>query len=154
MKKLLEVEKAKEVMQEAIDWSVFKWLLEKSRVRHTADTANAALDHLNRNVKNRWSDDAKASYKELAAMTAAARQLEVTAASARPNSELLLLIEKVVEADHAAHKARMHAEQTFDQAEKRMNTSLAKEGCKKAIHSWDLHEKAIRAAEAVAEKSA
>ena len=25
--------------------------------------------------------------------------------------------------------------------------SLAREGCRKAIHSWDLHEKAIRRAE-------
>lgn len=153
MKQLPEVEKAKELMQEAMDWSAFKWLLEKSRIRATADAANAALDHLHRSVKSRWSDNAKASYKELAAMTAIARQQELTAACSQPNSDLVVLVDKVVEADHAAHKARMHAEETFDQAEKQMNTSLAKEGCKKAIHSWELHETAIRLAETVAEKS-
>jgi hypothetical protein len=149
MKKLPEVEQAKELMSEAMNWSAFKWLLEKTRVRQTADAANAALDHLNRSIKDRWSGNATTVHKDLAAMPAAARQQQVTAASSRSNSELLLLIEKVVEADHAAHQARMHAEETFDQAENQMNASLAKEGCKKAIHSWELHEKAIRAAEAV-----
>jgi len=54
----------------------------------------------------------------------------------------------VKEADDQAHHARMDAERTFDEAERRLSTSMAREGCKKAIHSWDLHEKAIRRAEA------
>ena len=32
-----------------------------------------------------------------------------------------------------------------------MSSDLAREGCKKAIHSWELHEKAIRKAEAIME---
>ena len=44
MRKLLEVQQAKELMNEAKDWSVFKWLFEKPRVRETADLANDALD--------------------------------------------------------------------------------------------------------------
>jgi hypothetical protein len=43
----------------------------------------------------------------------------------------------------------MDAEDAFDLAEKQLSTRLAREGCQKAIHSWDLHEKAIRKAEAV-----
>jgi hypothetical protein len=42
----------------------------------------------------------------------------------------------------------MDAEHTFDEAERLLSTSLAREGCQKAIRSWDLHEKAIRRAEA------
>jgi hypothetical protein len=41
----------------------------------------------------------------------------------------------------------MDAEATFDLAEKQLSTSMAREGCRKAIHSWELHEKAIRKAE-------
>jgi len=46
----------------------------------------------------------------------------------------------------------MAAEEAFEQAERQMSTRLAAEGCKKAIHSWVLHEKATRQAEAL-EKS-
>jgi len=63
MHKLPEVEEAKDLMNEALDWSTFKWLFEKPRVRKTADLANAALDHLNRAVKARWSDEFKAIYR-------------------------------------------------------------------------------------------
>ncbi len=38
---------------------------------------------------------------------------------------------------------------TFDEAEKQLSTSLAREGCRKAIQSWDLHEAAIHKAKAV-----
>ena len=62
-----------------------------------------------------------------------------------------MLLQKVVDADRSSAHARADAEDTFDQAEKQLSTNLAREGCKKAIHSWILHEKAIRQAEAVAE---
>ena len=42
MDKLPEVETAKALMNEAVTWSVMKWLREKNRVRQTADRANAA----------------------------------------------------------------------------------------------------------------
>ena len=41
MKTLPEVETAKQLMNEAIRWSVITWLREKKRVRKTADQANA-----------------------------------------------------------------------------------------------------------------
>jgi hypothetical protein len=41
----------------------------------------------------------------------------------------------------------MDAENTFDEAERQMSTRLAREGCSKAIASWELHEAAIRKAE-------
>lgn len=150
MRKLPEVQQAKELMNEAIDWSVFTWMLEKSKVRKTADQANAALDRLERATKARWSDEVKAEYKKLSGKTGAARgqqkgqqQLQISDPQTR------LLIEKVVEADSIAQRSRMDAEETFDEAERQLSKSLAQEGCKKAIHSWELHEKAIRKAEAV-----
>lgn len=56
----------------------------------------------------------------------------------------------MLEADISAERARLDAEETFDQAEKQMSVSMARDGCKKAIHSWELREKAIRKAEALA----
>jgi len=120
MEKLPEVEAAKALMTEAVAWSVMKWLREKKRVRKTADQANAALDQLNQAVKDRWPDGVKA-----------------------------VNAQKVKEADDEALRAHLDAEATFDEAERLLSTSLAREGCRKAIQSWDLHEKAIRKAEAL-----
>jgi len=150
MRKLPEVQQAKELMNDAINWSVFTWMLEKSRVRETADQANAALDRLERATKARWSDEVKAEYKKLSGKTGAARgQQKGQQQFGTSDPQVRLLIETVVEADSIARHARMDAEKTFDEAERQLSKSLAQEGCKKPIHSWELHEKAIRKAEAV-----
>jgi hypothetical protein len=146
MRKLFEVEEAKALMTEAVDWSVFTWLFQKRRVRETADRANAALDASNRSAKARWSADVKAAYKELAGKTGRRRSGE---AAPTIDPETRIFVQQVKEADDAAHLARMTAEATFDEAERQLNTDLAREGCQQAIRSWELHEKAIRRAEAV-----
>jgi hypothetical protein len=152
MRKLAEVQEAKELMNEAIDWSVFKWMFEKPRVRKTADRANDALDRLERTVKARWSDELKATLHELSGKGGRRNQkgLETPPTT---DPEIRLLVEKIKAADDAARRARMDAEETFDVAERQLSTSLAREGCKKAIHCWELHEKAIRKAEAAMESS-
>ncbi len=149
MKKLPEVEEAKALMIEATDWSVFRWLFEKRRVRETADQANAALDKLNKAVKARWNADIKAAYNELAPKAGRApRRRTGEPASQITDPQIRLYAEKVKQADDAAHRARIDAEETFDEAERLLNTALARDGCQKAIHQWELDEKAIRAAEA------
>ena len=136
-------------MTEAVDWSVFRWLFEKRRVREAADQANAALDKLNQAVKVRWSNDVKAAYKELATKAGGARtRRQSDPPSQAIDPQVRLFAKKVKEADDAAYRARMDAEDTFDEAERQLNTDLAREGCQKAIESWELHEKAIRLAEA------
>jgi hypothetical protein len=151
MRKLPQVQDAKELMTEAMDWSTFRWLFEKARVRQTADRANDALDRLDRAVKARWSDETKAAYKKLCAKPQRTERLQQK--DPQPpqssNPHIDAFIAKVVEADDAAERARIDAEETFEQAEENMSVSLAREGCKKAIRSWELHEKAIRRAEAV-----
>jgi hypothetical protein len=155
MRKLPEVQEAKELMNEAIDWSVFTWMFEKPRVRETADRANDALDRLERSVKARWSDELKAEYKKLSGKAGRAAQEQPRGRQSPQTADppIRLLVEKIVEADDAAERARVDAEETFDEAERQLSTSLAREGCKKAIHSWELHEKAIRKAEAVMESA-
>ena len=152
MKKLTEVQEAKKLMKEAMEWSSFKWLWEKQRVRQTADAANAALDRLERSVKAKWSDEYKAIHKRLSGRKSLEAGTQGAASEANA-FQVKLLLEKVWEADQAAKRAKQVAENTFDEAERRMSTDLAREGCKRAIHSWELHEKAIRKAEAVTEET-
>ena len=141
VKKLTEVEEAKDLMTEAMDWSVFTWLFQKSKVREVADLANEALDKLNRATKTRWNDEIKAAYKALSAKTRS---------KGDPiDADIQAFVKKVKDADDAAREARKDAEDTFAEAERQMNTGMAKEGCRKAIHQWELDAKAIRCAEAV-----
>ena len=117
MGKLSEVEEAKAVMREALDWSVIKWLREKKRVRKMADVANARLDRRLEELRAQWDGAGEAALRKL-----------------RQASEL-------------ARRARVDAEATFDEAEKQLSTALAREGCRKAIYSWELYEKAIHLSE-------
>src|SRR5579884_876232 len=65
VEKIPEVESAKALMTEAVAWSVMKWLREKKMVRKAADQANAALDQLDRTVKDRWPDEVRVAYEAL-----------------------------------------------------------------------------------------
>jgi hypothetical protein len=154
VRKLPEVEEAKALMMEAMDWSVMRWLWEKRMVRETADLANAALDRLDKKVKAQWSAELKATYRELEAASRNSKSRRAPSNAQQPKSavdgEVKRLAEKMKQADDAAYRARMDAEETFDQAERQMSTSMAREGCQKAIDSWRLHEKAIRQSEALA----
>jgi len=148
MERIPEVEAAKALMNEAVSWSVMKWLREKKRVRKTADQANAALDQLNQAVKNRWPDAVRVAYKTLVPQGAGIATVPVQ--STQPiDQQSNLSAKKVKEADDVAYRATMDAEETFDTAERQLSTSLAREGCRKAIQSWELHERAIKKAEAL-----
>jgi hypothetical protein len=136
MRKLTVVEEAKVLMDRAKDWPVWRWLMEKKRVRHAADTANAALDQLLEDVRASWPEDLRKAYRH----PAKARDLD---------AETRRAVERAKEAAEAAYAARMDAENTFEEAEKRLSTSMAREGARKAMDSWDLYEKAIRKTEAL-----
>jgi IS30 family transposase len=149
MRKLTEVEDAKALMTEAMDWSVVRWLREKKRVRAIADQANAALDQLDQEIKARWSGELKAAYSELGAESGDAARRHRKHPSQANDSQVKVLAKKVKESDDEAYRVRMDAESTFDEAERQLSTRLAREGCRKAIDSWELHEQAIRKAEGV-----
>ncbi len=148
MKKLTEVEEAKTVMNEAIDWSVMKWLTQKKSVRKCADKANNALWALQKEVKSEWPEELRAAYDELA------KNGEAKKSRVAIDPETKALAKRVKEADDEAYKAHMDAEETFAKAEKILSTSLAREGVRKAVESWDLYEKAIVKAEAGIRKAA
>jgi hypothetical protein len=154
MQKLLEVEEAKALMTEAKDWSLWHWLWDKGRVRATADRAVDALEALEQKVKASWTEDQRKAYRELEALAmngnAKGKRLYEKAKDEAKDidPEIKHAVERVKEADDAAYDARMDAEDTFDEAERRLNTDMAREGAQKAIDSWELREKAIRRAEA------
>jgi len=144
MKTLPEVETAKQLMNEAMRWSVMTWLREKKRVRKTADQANAALDRLSEELRRRWPDNIRAAYHALDANQATSSpQGHTGQKTSAKNSRELVVARQLKDADDKAYRSRMAAEKTFDDAEKRLSTSLAREGCQKAILSWELHERAI-----------
>ena len=151
MRKLAEVREARELMNEALDWSVFKWMFEKPKVRKTADIANGALDRLERSVKAQWCDQLKAAHRELTAKSPKTSRRNEKSQLLAVDPQLIELVEKIREADDLARRARMDAEETFDEAERLLSVGLAQEGCQKAIHAWELHEKAIRKAEGAME---
>ena len=158
MQKIILVEEAKALLQEGTSWGVWRWLTEKRRVREAADRGTAALDDLENKVKSSWSDDLKKAYSELVAEAAleegggtAKRRYEKARKEAENvDPKVKLAVARVKEADDEAYRARMNAEQMFDEAEKRLSASMAREASQVAIDAYDLREKAIRKAEAAA----
>jgi hypothetical protein len=158
MRKLVQVEEAKSLLEAAKDWGVWKWLTEKNTVRQTADTAWEAFDELEKEVRSAWSDDLRKAYAELAAEAelaeggaAAKRKYDKAkkdAADVHP--KIKAVAQKLKEGDDEAHRVRMEAERMFDEAEKRMSTSMAKEASQVAIDAYNLREKAVRKAETAA----
>ena len=69
MKKLEAVEEARAIMTQGMEWGIFKWLMEKPKVRRIADRATAALNDAEDKVKATWSDDLKRAYNYLATWT-------------------------------------------------------------------------------------
>jgi hypothetical protein len=147
MLNLPEVEKAKALMTGAVSWSVMRWLAEKKKVRKAADLANDALDVFDREVKASWSDELKAAYDELPPTGVTVEPLRTRQRGKEKrisiDPEIRRLAKAIKQADEESYRAHMDAEDTFDRAERRLSTSMAREGSRKAIISWELHEKAI-----------
>ncbi len=133
MAKLSEVEQARALMTEAIDWSVLKWLGEKKRVRKSADRANEVLNAVEQDIHRRWNPTFRSAYEK----------------SGDAPPDIKRLAKKIREEHDLANKLRLQAEDTFDVAEKRLSTAMAREGCRQAIDGWDHHIEAIRLAESV-----
>jgi hypothetical protein len=132
MRKLTEVEEAKLLFTQAQEWSVWRWLFEKKRVRKAADAANQALDACDASVKDSWSAQVKAAYRSKNGGNPA--------------------VERARQADERAWNAHLDAEATFEEAERALSAAVAREGARKAILSWELKESAIRKSEALARK--
>jgi hypothetical protein len=155
MKKLPEVQNARAIMTQGMEWGVWKWLLEKERVRGIADQARAALDELEMKVKLTWSNDLKIAYNHLVTENGDSKRSHRaggdTKAAETPklDAKILSAIKRIKEADDEAYNAHENAEEEFAEAEKKMSTSRAREAAGKALQAYDAHEAAIRKAEAL-----
>lgn len=151
MLNLPEVEKAKAIMMEGLNWSVLRWLTEKKTVRKAADLANDALDAFEKEVKASWSDELKAAYDELPQAWVGKDPLltQPKGKGISIHPETRLLAKAIHQLDEEAYRAHMDAEDMFDRAEKRLSTSMARDGSRKAVISWEVHEKAIIKAQSV-----
>jgi hypothetical protein len=141
MQKLASVEEAKTLFNEAKDWSVWRWLIEKKRARTTADAAWEALEACEEKVRARWAEEWKQAYGHPKSQRFAALEPEAKSALDHLHNE-----------DEAARQARDAAEAQFDEADRRMSTSMACTGAQMAIDAWELREKVIRKAEALARR--
>jgi hypothetical protein len=154
MKKLEAVEASRAIMTQGMEWGMFKWLLEKPKVRKIADKATEALNDCEDKVKATWSDELKLAYNYLVAQDGDAGKTKRGAKpkdGAKPlDPEVLAVAQKIFEADEETETMRLDAEDTFAEGERKMSVAMAREGARKALATYDLHEKAIRKAEAAA----
>jgi hypothetical protein len=160
MHKLIPVEEATALMEQGKNWSIWRWLLHKSKVRAAADRAVDALTEAERKVKASWSDDLKKAYREFEAQQAletnprAKPRYEKAKQEAKNvDPQIKQAVQKVKEADDEAETARLDAEDTFAEGERQLSADMARQGAHKAIYSWELRMKAIRKAEALARKA-
>ncbi len=144
MHKLAPVEGAKALFLEAKDWSVWRWLTEKKRARCTADAAWEALEACEGKVKAGWPEEWQQAYLDLSANGHRRPRRHVAL-----DPELKSALERLAEADEEARQARDAAEAQFDEADRRMSSSMACEGAQMALDAWELREKFIRKAEAL-----
>ncbi|MGO4883841.1 MAG: hypothetical protein ACLP59_23920 [Bryobacteraceae bacterium] len=158
MRKLTQVEDAKSLLEVAKDWGVWKWLTEKKTVRRTADIAWEAFDELDKEIQSGWSVDLDNAYTELEAEAELAeggapakRKYEkAKKEAAGVDPKVKILAQKLKEAYDEAWRVRMEAERMFDEAERRLSTSMAREASQVAIDAYNLREKAVRKADAAA----
>lgn len=156
MRKLPAVEDARAIMKQGMEWGVWKWLMEKKRVRGIADEARAALDDLEIKIKETWSNEHKIAYNRLVTDDDhPKRGRKQTKDKKRDNPQnvdprTLAAVKRVKEADDEAYNAHEDAEDVFAEAERKMSTSMAREAARMALVAYDRHEEAIRKAEALA----
>jgi len=154
MRKLEAVEEARAIMTQGMEWGVWKWLLEKPKVRKIADRATEALNDAEDKVKATWSDELKKAYNHLVTQNgemSKGKRGTKSKENAQPfDSELLAIAQRVLDADEETETMRLDAEDTFDEGERKLSVSMARDGARKALATYDLHEKAIRRAEAAA----
>ena len=141
MQKLIAVEKAKTLMNEAKDWSIWHWLLTSGGVPLTYSVDGAT------NTLVTTIPMGVGSY--YIAVNPVTNLVYTVVYVGGPSGFQLYVLDG---SGPHAEQARLDAEATFDEAERRLSADMARQGAQKAIDSWALREKAIRRAEALARR--
>jgi hypothetical protein len=92
-------------------------------------------------VRAGWSEDWQQAYGHPKSKRYAALDPELRSA-----------LDRLYQEDETSRQARAAAEAQFDEADRRMSTSMACTGAQMAIEAWELREKVIRKAEALARR--
>jgi hypothetical protein len=142
MRHLDSVEQAKALLNEAKDWGVWRWLTEKKRVRAAADAAWADLEEVEKRVKGAWGGELRKAYREL---QVGSRKALDEAQNVDP--ELKAFAARLKAEDDEAFQARMTAEETFDEADRKQSVPLAREGSQQAVAAYEMRERFLRRAE-------
>jgi hypothetical protein len=116
-------------------------LIEKKRARSTADAAWEALEACEETVKAGWREEWLQAYGH----PKSRRYAEL-------DPEVRETLTQLYDADDEARQARDAAEAQFDEADRRLSTSMACEGAQMAIDAWEMREKVIRKVEALARR--
>src|SRR5581483_7157279 len=117
MQRIASVQQVKALLNEAKDWGTWRWLTEKKRVRAAADAAWADLEEVEKKLKASWSDELRKAYR--AAGGKAANDVDPALAE---------FAKRLKGEDEEAFRARMAAEDVFDEAERQMSVPLARKG--------------------------
>ncbi len=121
--------------------------LRKERARSTADAAWEALEACEEKVKAGWADEWRQAYLDLSANGRAKPRRH-----AGLDPELKAALEGLRDVDQEARQACDAAEAQFDEADRRLSTRMACEGAQMALDAWQLREKVIRKAGALARR--
>jgi hypothetical protein len=153
------VEDAKSLLNEAKDWSVWRWLTDKKKVRTAADLAWAALDEAEEKIVASWPEDLRKAWREQEALSAAngdapgkRRRDKAKEDAAAVDPRIKATAERLKQADREAREARSLAENTFVEAERHMSPGLARDGSKQAVEAFEMRESLMRKFEAAGRK--
>ena len=147
MHKLAAVEDAKSLFNEAKNWSLWRWLFEKRRARTTADAAWAALEACEEKVKSGWAEEWQQAYLDLSTN---GRRKSRRHAGLDP--ELKAALESLHEADEIGPSGPRRGGSPVRRGRPPPEHRMACEGAQMALDAWELREKFIRKAEALARR--
>lgn len=133
MPNLAAVLEARTVFNEALNWSVMKWLSEKKKVRKIADAANLTLDNAEKELRRRWDPSIEEAYKAL----------QDRSSHLDSSGDAIRTARAIKQAHDKAIELRAEAEAMFSKAEERLSVATARDACHKALEGWRFHEEAV-----------
>jgi hypothetical protein len=127
---------AKRLLDETQQWWPWSWAsdLNKIKLRSAIETATRALELEVEKAKNSWSREMQRAYRELTIP-------ESRRVSTRNiNPEVKRTARKLKDAEDELNQATLQAQKTFDEAERELNPSKAREGALQTAKAIAQHE--------------
>jgi chromosome segregation ATPase len=141
---LRAVIEAKRLLEETKQWWPWSWAadLNKIKLRSAIETATKALEREVEKAKNSWSREMQRAYRELT--VAESRR----ASTSNIDPEIKRAARKLKDAEDELNLATVQAQKTFDEAERELNPSKAREGALQTAKAIEKHETVLSIANA------